>query len=89
MSLDKLKIDRSFVRDIPGDDDDESIVRAIISLARSLRLQVVAEGVENGQQQQVLKHHGCTLIQGFLHSKPLPAEAFADFVVQYRFEEIG
>lgn len=89
MSLDKLKIDRSFVRDIPGDDDDESIIRAIISLARSLRLQVVAEGVENGEQQQFLKHHGCTVVQGFLHSKPLPAGAFADFVADYRFEEIG
>jgi diguanylate cyclase (GGDEF)-like protein len=74
--IDKVKIDRSFVRDITKDPDDAAIVKAIIALARTLRLKVVAEGVENHQQERFLKELGCHFIQGYYVSKPLDADSF-------------
>jgi len=68
-----IKIDRSFVRDITTDPDDAAIVEAISALSRSLRLQVVAEGVENGEQLNFLKNKGVDLVQGFFFSRPLSA----------------
>jgi len=69
-----LKIDRSFIQDIPEDDDAVAIVTGIIALAHSLRMQVVAEGVETAAQQETLARLNCDQLQGFLFSKPLPAE---------------
>ncbi|WP_174875516.1 EAL domain-containing protein [Vogesella oryzae] len=71
---DKLKIDRSFVRDIPEDQDDTAITRAIINMARNLNMQVVAEGVETIEQWQFLEQHGCDQVQGYLLAKPMAAE---------------
>jgi diguanylate cyclase (GGDEF)-like protein len=71
--IDKLKIDRSFIRDLAGSADDASIVRAIISLAHSLRLKVVAEGVETSAQLEQLKDLGCDQYQGFLMRPAVPA----------------
>jgi EAL domain-containing protein (putative c-di-GMP-specific phosphodiesterase class I) len=74
LPLDTLKIDRSFVQGMTDNPDHTSIVSAIISLAQALRLKVVAEGVETEQQAQLLKLLRCDQVQGFLFSRPVPAE---------------
>ena len=68
-----LKIDKSFVQDVPGDDEDVAIVSAIVRMAHALKLSVVAEGVETNEQRQFLHALGCQIIQGFLFSRPLNA----------------
>ena len=78
--IDVLKIDRSFVRDIVSDDGDASIVAAIISLAHSLGLSVVAEGVEQQEQLILLARYGCDTIQGYMVSPPMRAEALEHFL---------
>jgi diguanylate cyclase len=75
--IDGLKIDRSFIRDLPGDPDDEAITQAILALSQALRLHVVAEGVENDAQLDFLRRQGCEVVQGFLFSRPL---LFNDFL---------
>ena len=72
--LDALKIDRTFVRDLPDDADDAAITKAVISLAHSLNLKVVAEGVESLAHLDALRSYGCDEIQGYYISRPLPAE---------------
>jgi len=78
--INQLKIDRSFVRDIPTDPDDAAIAIAIIQMGKSLRLTVVAEGVETLGQLNFLREHGCDAAQGYYFSSPLPAERFAEFL---------
>jgi diguanylate cyclase (GGDEF)-like protein/PAS domain S-box-containing protein len=73
LPINKLKIDRSFVKDIRKGADDAAIVGAVISMARSLKLKVIAEGVETGHQLEVLRGLGCDYYQGFLTSRPLSA----------------
>ncbi|NRF66905.1 EAL domain-containing protein [Aquincola sp. S2] len=72
----KIKIDRSFVRDLPADEDDRVLVRAIVQLARALGIAVVAEGVETEPQREFLCGIGCTALQGFLLARPQPAAEF-------------
>ncbi len=78
--IDKLKIDRSFISEIMSRPDDASIVRAIVSLAHSLRLKVVAEGVESPAQLEFLRALGCDQYQGFHFSPPLPASDFETLI---------
>jgi diguanylate cyclase (GGDEF)-like protein len=82
--VDKLKIDRSFINEIVSRPDDASIVRAIVSLAHSLRLKVVAEGVETREQLDFLKILGCDQYQGYFFSPALPAAQFAELLRRSR-----
>lgn len=80
LPLDQLKIDQSFVQDVLTDPNDAAIVQTIVALGRTLGMAVIAEGVETQAQQRFLFDNGCTMYQGYLFSRPLPAEAFVDFV---------
>jgi EAL domain-containing protein (putative c-di-GMP-specific phosphodiesterase class I) len=71
--FDSVKIDQSFVRGIPASRDDCAIVEAIIAMAHSLELKVVAEGVETQEQSEFLRELGCDQIQGYFFSKPIPS----------------
>ena len=75
--IDKLKIDRSFVEDLPHDLNDAAIVQAIINLAKSLRMMVVAEGVETKEQLDFLRSLSCEVFQGYLGGRPIDAEHFS------------
>ena len=76
--IEKLKIDRSFIRGVPGDDSDEGIVHAIIQMARALNLRVIAEGVETDAQRQFLAREGCDQLQGYLVAPALDAFSFEE-----------
>ncbi|GAA0253554.1 MULTISPECIES: bifunctional diguanylate cyclase/phosphodiesterase [Pseudomonas] len=82
LPLDKIKIDKSFVQDLLDDDDDATIVRAIIQLGKSLGMQVIAEGVETAEQEAYIIAEGCHEGQGYYYSKPLPARELAVFLKQ-------
>ncbi|MEH6566161.1 MAG: EAL domain-containing protein [Halopseudomonas sp.] len=84
LPLDKIKIDKSFVQDVLVDEDDATIVRAIIQLGRSLNMEVIAEGVESAEQEAYVIAQGCNEGQGYYYSRPLTAAAFGDWIRQYR-----
>jgi diguanylate cyclase (GGDEF)-like protein len=81
--VDTLKIDRSFVRNIPQDAEDKAITEAIIGMGKTLSLTVVAEGVETEEQMNFLKEHSCDEMQGYYFSKPVVPEQFADLLREY------
>jgi diguanylate cyclase (GGDEF)-like protein/PAS domain S-box-containing protein len=80
--IDTLKVDRSFIRDLPQDLEDKAITEAIIAMGKSLNLTVVAEGVETLEQQTFLQDHGCDEMQGYFFSKPIPSGEFAELLRQ-------
>ncbi len=83
-AIDKLKIDRSFVSDLATDPDDAAIVRAIIQMARSLNLRTIAEGVETDAMVHLLRVFQCDEGQGYHFARPMPAEAFLEFLSRHR-----
>jgi len=78
--IDTIKIDRSFVRDLPNDSEDQAIAQAIISMGKALGMTIIAEGVETVEQETFLRNHACEEMQGFLFSKPLPPRQMADLL---------
>jgi EAL domain-containing protein (putative c-di-GMP-specific phosphodiesterase class I) len=82
LPLAQVKIDQSFVRDIPQDGNDASIIRAILAMNQSLGLSVVAEGVETPEQRDFLLQNGCRLYQGYLYGRPTPIEEWQKFLPQ-------
>ena len=81
-----LKIDQSFVKDIPENAEDVAITCAIIALGNSLGMSIIAEGVESAEQSQFLSEHGCKLAQGFFYSKPLTVKEFEEFLHNHKHE---
>ncbi|MDF1874744.1 EAL domain-containing protein [Sulfurimonas sp. SAG-AH-194-I05] len=75
LPINKLKIDREFIKDLPGNEEDCGITKAIIALSQSLNLRVIAEGVETKEQRDFVVENGCNNIQGYYYSKPIPASA--------------
>jgi len=80
LPIQKIKIDQSFLQDIPGDVDDEAIVSAVIHIAKSLNLNIIAEGVETPTQQDFLLEQGCIHAQGYLYTRPMPKEKFINYI---------
>lgn len=78
--IDTIKVDRSFVRDLAHDTEDQAIAQAIISMGKALGMTVIAEGVETVEQREFLRQHACDEMQGFLFSKPLPADELAQLL---------
>jgi diguanylate cyclase (GGDEF)-like protein len=78
--IDTIKIDRSFVRDLSEDSEDQAIAQAIISMGKALGMTVIAEGVETTEQESFLRNHACDETQGFLFSKPLPPQQLAELL---------
>ncbi|MFJ3482289.1 putative bifunctional diguanylate cyclase/phosphodiesterase [Pseudomonas sp. NPDC090202] len=89
LPLDKIKIDRSFVQDLIDDEDDATIVRAIIQLGKSLGMQVIAEGVETTEQEAYIISEGCHEGQGYFYSKPLPARELLAYLKQAKRTQVG
>jgi EAL domain-containing protein (putative c-di-GMP-specific phosphodiesterase class I) len=84
-NVERLKIDQSFIRRLLRDASDESIVRAIIEMSHSLKIDVIAEGIEDAQTLQRLVDLGCDFGQGFFWAPALPANEFAEFVSEHQF----
>jgi len=80
LALDTIKIDKSFITDLPHDSHDVEVSKAIIALSQSLGYHVVAEGIETAEQEAFLKHYGCDIGQGFYFAKPMPAKEFVTFL---------
>lgn len=78
--VDVLKIDRSFVQELPNNQGDVSLVEAILAMGHSLGLKVVAEGVDTEQQHQFLQQHGCGFLQGYHFGKPMPEQELKEWM---------
>jgi diguanylate cyclase (GGDEF)-like protein len=83
MPIDQLKIDKIFIQDVPQNEEDVAIIKAIIVLAQSLKLELIAEGVETKEQKDFLLVAGCETIQGYYYAKPMSAEDFRAFLLEH------
>ena len=81
LPINKLKIDQAFIGDLPGDEEDAAITRAVIALAHSLNLKVIAEGVETKEQRDFLIENKCESIQGYFYYKPVPADEIKKILI--------
>ena len=89
LPISKLKIDQSFIRDLPDDEEDVGITKAVIALAKSLNLRIIAEGVETKAQKDFLVKNGCNNIQGYFYSKPIPADEMEVLLREgFKFESL-
>jgi EAL domain-containing protein (putative c-di-GMP-specific phosphodiesterase class I) len=82
--IDALKIDRSFIQDIPTDRDSMAIAKAIAAMGGSLDLKVIAEGIETEEQLAFVREHGCDEAQGYLFSRPVPVNEMREYFVRHR-----
>jgi len=80
LPLNKLKIDQSFVRELPDDEEDSTITKSVIALAQSLNLKIIAEGVETKEQEEFLVSNGCDNIQGYYFSRPIPTDEMEEYL---------
>jgi EAL domain-containing protein (putative c-di-GMP-specific phosphodiesterase class I) len=86
--IDTLKIDRSFVRDLGTNPEDQGLTEAIITMGKTLKLRLVAEGVETREQAHFLHRRGCDELQGFFFGRPVPAREFEAFVTRHRASRV-
>jgi len=86
--LNRLKIDRAFVRDLPDNESDRAISQTVVTLGLNLKLEVLAEGVETEAQRDYLRGAGCQVFQGFLYSKPLTAEELETAIAAGKFQAL-
>ncbi|HSG22043.1 MAG TPA: EAL domain-containing protein, partial [Azonexus sp.] len=89
LPIDVLKIDRSFVRDVDHDEEDAQIVKTIVALGQALKLTMIAEGIESSSQADLLHALGCDQAQGYLFSRPLPADELAQWLDQPPIPRFG
>jgi len=82
LPIDTLKIDKSFIRKVSEDPENATIASAIIALGQAMRLNVIAEGIENKSQVDYLISQGCSVGQGYYYAKPMPAAAFTEYWTQ-------
>jgi len=87
LPINKLKIDQSFVKDLPNDEEDAGITRAVIALAKSLNLNIIAEGVETVEQKNFIVENGCDNIQGYYYSRPIPALEMEEYLNKANFRK--
>ncbi|MET0084938.1 MAG: EAL domain-containing protein [Sedimenticola sp.] len=89
LPIDKLKIDRSFINDIPHDSNDMAIAKAIIALGKTLQLKVIAEGVETEEQEEFVCIEGCDEVQGYYYSRPIPETEFVEFLANEQYGDLA
>ena len=88
LPFDVIKIDQSFIRDIPGHFEDEAIAKTIIQLGEGLGLKIIAEGIEKKEQEEFLKKEGCCIIQGYLYSKPLSKKDIISYIKNFTEKKV-
>jgi EAL domain-containing protein (putative c-di-GMP-specific phosphodiesterase class I) len=83
MPITEIKVDKAFVRDILTDEGDKALIRSIIGIGKSLKIPVLAEGVEEAEQVRLLTKCGCDIFQGYFFAKPMKAQVFTEFMKNY------